>query len=84
MSAIARLSRGFDRVSMSDGGKLAVSSYTGKSVALVDGPARTATRVNLPLASGEYLAEVQWASAGAVALVMAHGGSQIVVYRLTR
>jgi hypothetical protein len=83
MSEVSRFSRSFDRVSLGTGSTLAASSYSAKSVALVDASARVATRVQLPLAAGEFPTEVLWAPGGAVALVAGRGGSRIVLYRLT-
>ena len=79
---LGALSRRYDRTVASPGGHVVASSYSGRSIAIVDVPRRRGVRVSLPAGDHTYLREVHATDGRVAAVLGGEHGLRIAVYRL--
>ena len=80
---LGQLSRRFDRATTSPGGTVVASSYTGRTIAIVDAARRRGIRTTLPGDDHTYVREVSAADDVVMAVLATAHGQQLAVYRLS-
>jgi Zn-dependent protease with chaperone function len=79
---LGKLSSRYERASATPNGHVVASTYTGRSLAIIDVARRRGVRTSLPSGDYSHLSEASATDARVVAVLVGEQGARIAVYRL--